>query len=143
MVDLTTHKLLAMATLDDNFAHLLSDDAAEAFWRGFLLEDRKTGVLSFTFRFSYVEKGRSWTNIEFVTPRASLEDLIEEIKLKMAMALLSGKAAKAAGMGPEAFRWHEVPVADREDSKRTMIWMEMQDLVHEPRFVPAEGGDGN
>lgn len=145
-VNLHTHKLIAMAALDDGLGALLSKNAGEAFWRGFLIQDRATGVYTFKYRFNYKgPAGRSWTEIEFVKPRESLDALMEEIRTKMGETLVGIASVIVAPLpcdSADVFQWHVVPEADREDGNRTLIWMEMHDLVNPPRFekkeVPSE-----
>jgi hypothetical protein len=138
-VDLNTHALLAMAAFDDDLAPV---NAAEGYWRGFLLQDRATGALSFEYRFHYtdVENGgtkRSWYRLTFNDNWKSLGDLdaqIDAIRTKVLSAMLAMTRMHIPDAPESVYSWHVVPAADRGDFKRTLIWMEMQDLVHEPEF---------
>lgn len=142
-VDFSTQKLIAMAVLDDDIGALLSPKAGDTFWRGFLIQERATGEYAFLYRFEYTDEA-CWVRLTFREQRPSLEALLEELKQKFGEVILgiARKHLPGLKLAPDAFQWFVVPEADREDSGRTMIWLEMQDLVNPPRFEKLEVPDG-
>ena len=55
--DTHKEKLLCHMVLDDGFAKGLSPIAGSAFWRAFIVQDRKTGVISCKMRWKYFLNG--------------------------------------------------------------------------------------
>lgn len=134
-VSLNTHKLLGMAEIDDGVAPLLSNRAGNSYWAGFLIQDRATGAVSFKYRFHYSDGERSWYEMNFSSsdPK-SIEDRIIGIKAFM----LDWLRNKIPDVPDSIFTWHLVPPEYQEDAGRTMLWMEMNDVVHEPTFKRIE-----
>lgn len=131
-VDLSTHKLLAMALLDDDIGVKMSPDASDTYWRGFVLQDRTTGEYSFRFRFEY-KSHCSWIQLK-PGKTITFEEFLEKLKVQVVGMLVIIGQRNGAKVTASDFHWYVVPEEDREDSGRTVVWLEMQDLVNPPRF---------
>jgi hypothetical protein len=123
-----TEKLLCLVLLDDKYAPRLSDRAGQAFARAFIVEDRASGEIRMMFRFRYKDPDeRSWyearpdqkKGIEAVE---FLRHAIQDVWVT-ATAMLGGRRLPDDAV--KAF----YPPDDGGDPGRTIIWLEMQDLV--------------
>ena len=121
-----TEKLLCHVVLNDVFAKFLSSRAGDAYFRAFIVENRASGIVSMKFRFRYKEPDEaSWFRVceDRRGPEAA-ESLLDGITRILTMAL----TIALPGCPDEAVRPF-YPPDDGGDPARTVIWLEMQDLV--------------
>jgi hypothetical protein len=138
--NLNTQKLHCLIVLDDRLASKLSDKAGEAFFRAFIVEDRKTGEIMANMRFRYKDHD-SWFRIcpdkekQRLSTSERIEYLaggVEKTQRTALMMLAKGKLAPK-----EAITRHYPP--EPENSEATMDWLIAQDLV-QLRTVTGEDG---
>jgi hypothetical protein len=120
-------KLRCMLVLSDAYAGLVSHRAGLAFFRAFIVEDRASGEVWMKFLFRYKDPDeRRWSQV-----RPKKKDRDEAVKwLVRAMThVVSTAAAKLDHKLPpdalEAF----YPPDDGGDPGRTLIWLEMSNLI--------------
>lgn len=134
-------KLLCFVVLDDVVAEVISEGAGTAFFRAFVVQDRESGVIQARFRFHYKNGEKSWHEIK---PRDQTAETVE--RLKAGFKLMLDEAARRMNINlPDgAVTFHEPP-DDGGDGARTIMWLEMQDLIEfvsvELAERPVEQGD--
>jgi hypothetical protein len=116
-------KLLCLLVLDDQHALALSQNAGEAFWRAFIVEDRVTYVITANFRFRYKDHDAWYT----ITPkeqkgRETLKQLEANLRaiFNFGAAILLNKSDVI-----ESF----YPPDDEGHPERTLAWLLKKDLV--------------
>lgn len=123
--DMSKEKLLCLMALDDSFAEQVTDRAGEAFWRAFIVENRKTGAITANHRFRY-KNGDHWYTL---TPReqkgmATRDSLIESLRKVIGTALLQFTGFE----GNRLIHCH-YPPDDGGDTEHTLRWLIEKDLV--------------
>jgi hypothetical protein len=125
-------RLICLMVLDDEVGQLASDIAGEAFFRAFVVENRKTGRVHCKFRFRYdQEHGDSWYHLD---PReedrgksraqmVSLYTETVEMFLLLAIEKLFGRKP------PKGILTSHFPPDDEGDGTRTLNWLVAEDLV--------------
>jgi hypothetical protein len=126
-------KLLCHIVLDDSLAPLLSSDAGPAFFRAFIVEDRKSGEVRLKFRFRYKSTPRSWFRIAAQNLRGT--EAVEDFRAGIEF-MLTEAARKLGRPFPEGAIKCYYPPDDMGDVGRTIIWLEMQDLVEIDHIEP-------
>lgn len=61
--NIDNEKLLSHIVLDDRYAPMMSERAGEAYFRGFIVENRQTGKVTLKYRFKYCDGKRSWFEV--------------------------------------------------------------------------------
>jgi hypothetical protein len=126
--DANKEKLRALITLDDRVAQLLSPLAGDAFYRGFVVEDRKTGKVSAKFRYRYREpKEASWYTINLDDEHQG-PGAVEYMIDGLTKTLVLGAKFMGIPLPATVVEVHRPP-DDGGDWGRTLIWLEMKDLV--------------
>lgn len=134
--DIDKEKLLCHMVLDDSVAQVLSDDATEAFWRGFIVQNRATGQIMMKARWNYKSKGRSWVEVK---PGPDVKDPLLHLRRMWENVLCSameklGVPTNIAARAIECF----YPPDDGGDGMKTVNWLKERELIGEARFE-AEG----
>jgi hypothetical protein len=131
-------KLLCFMLLDDGFAKQISVAADDAFWRGFIVQDRATGLVSMKFRFKYKNGNRNWYN---VNPKHQHgQETVELLRNSLEDVLC--EALKIHGLSSEQVR-NAVqcfyPPDDGGDFMATATWLAERDLVE----ISVADGEAN
>lgn len=139
-VDFAKEKLLCIMVLDDAIAKRLSVAAGEAFWRGFILEDRESHAVHALHRFSYEDGNKNWFELKPKT-KSSIEDMRIELETGMEYTLL--RAMELLNVPIEEVKnpiMRFYPPDDKGEPMRTILWLEEQDLIT-VNVVDKEGWD--
>jgi hypothetical protein len=127
--DLNKEKLRCLMELDDALAMRLSPLAGPAYWRGFIVENRETHLVSAMFRFNYVDGKRNWFKIK---PKTQANQEAAMLKMRCGMEAVIKTALSVFGVESavidDAIRCH-YPPDDEGDPFKTIIWLEQQDLI--------------
>jgi hypothetical protein len=119
-----TEKLLSFIVLPDEYAHLLSERAGSAFFRGFIVQDRETNEVTLKYRFKYGDDKRSWY---WVTPQSE-SDAVEH--LESTMQTLITMTARHTGIDlPDNVLVCFHPPDDQGDWNHTVAWLLERDLL--------------
>jgi hypothetical protein len=131
-------RLLCMMLLDDGIAPRLSVRAGPAFWRCFIVQNRKTGIIYAKYRFRYKDPEEDrWYHIVPATQDANtLQGTREKIEATYRLAV------SIAGEAPENAIQCFYPPDDGGDHMKTIIWLEQQDLI-EIKVEPLKDSNGN
>lgn len=124
-------KLLCHMVLDDSLGPRVSAIAEGAFFRAFIVQNRKTGEITAKMRWSYKEPiGKSWVEIKPTDqtdpPKMAVERLRCGIENVLKIALT------AFGVGPKKVEnaIHSFyPPDDGGDPQKTILWLEERDLI--------------
>jgi hypothetical protein len=134
-------KLLCLVVLDDRYAKRIVPNAGEAYLRGFIVQNRETKKISARMRFRYEDGRDTWFALD-PSPGKPVNEQLEvgEIADRMTLAFLQplkmmGVRDKAAR---DAIECH-FPPDDGGDPGKTIIWLEMKDLI-KVTAVKIEGG---
>lgn len=125
-------KLLCFMLVDDAYASKLSPRAAEAFWRGFIVQNRKTGLVHALIRWHYTtatpgQTERKWSNFAPNTQQ-NVDMAVAELRCGIEDMLRKGAEAIGVHLPPEAIICF-YPPDDEGDYKRTIIWLEAKNLI--------------
>lgn len=126
-------KLLCLMLLDDNLAPLMSSDAGPAYFRAFIVENRKTGEVALKLRFRYKRGPRMWTKFAHKELRGA------EAMKEFHAGVVNMLTYAAQGIGrelPASAIKSFYPPDDQGDAGKTIIWLEMQDLIEIESVVP-------
>ena len=137
--DTSSEKLRCHIVLDDDAAQQLSPRAGPAFFRAFIVEDRVTHQIAMKFRWRYRDPDeRQWYFISTDKPdKEGVEDFVRGIEEVL---------RTAASLVHIELRADQItayyPPDDGGDTTKTIIWLEMQDLIEisEVREIPVVGG---
>jgi hypothetical protein len=135
--NIDTEKLLCHMVLLDEYAKQLSDDAGEAFWRAFIVQNRETGEIIAKFRWNYKSRGRCWYQMK---PGPDVKDQLQH--LRRALENTTCEALEHFGVDPVAAAQaiqSFYPPDDEGHGIRTVNWLLEQDLIHGSRFEPEPG----
>jgi hypothetical protein len=125
--DAAREKLRCMIVQDDSVAELLSDRAAPAFFRAFIVEDRATGAVEMKFRWHYKDPDeKSWG---IVTTDKRGAEAVEYLQDGLTKVLTTAIAMIAGSHPPEDVVHAFYPPDDGGDAGSTLIWLDMKDLV--------------
>ena len=145
--DLDKNKMRCFMVLDDSLGPRLSRNAAPAFWRAFILEDRTTHEIYAKMRFSYISGEKTWFQLR---PNQNLpQDQLDLTEDQIVESLRCGleDAIKLAnslmGIDPVTVE-HAIkcfyPPDDQGDPVKTIIWLEEQNLIEiEVKLGEEEG----
>jgi hypothetical protein len=159
--NLPKENLRCLVALSDVIAEALSENAGSAFWRGFIVEDRKTGEIWAKSRFRY-KTGDSWFHIH-LNPEQRKRPIKEQVQHLAASfeKVMRGGLAMMAGTAKsleEALRGDNgVPKGlvtcfyppKPEDPEATVDWLIAQDLVELKQVfmngqeIPVDSQKGN
>lgn len=136
-------RLLCMMVLDDDLAPALSPLAGPAFWRAFIVQNRKTGEVLVKFRFKYKNGERSWYA---VTAKDKQNAEAEATRLRCGLEDVLRLALRAVPLDIDPERVdHAVqcfyPPDDEGDPGKTIIWLEQRDLIEITKFIPPKGSE--
>ncbi len=124
--DVDNEKLLSHIVLSDAYADLLCTDAGDAFFRGFIVENRKTHEVTLKFRFSYRDGKRSWYK---VTSKLQGEAAAGHLRDGISDVLRTGYAAQHGDALPEDAIQYFDPPDDHGDGQNTIKWLLERDLI--------------
>ncbi len=127
--DLNKEKLRCFMVLDDDLAMKLVRTAGPAYWRGFIMEDRETHLITAVHRFSYADGAKSWFGIkvkEQIGPEEAIHGLCCALEdaIKIALSIFGVEPAVT-----EEAVYCFYPPDDEGEPTKTMIWLEQQGLV--------------
>lgn len=125
-------KLLAMIALDDNIADELSPIAGEAFFRAFIVQDRKTAKVEARWRFRYNNGKDSWFSIGEPKEPMSPREIVADLTMKLTKMLIMAARMMGTPVAPDRVRVFEPP-DDEGHPQRTIQWLRDMDLIHAPR----------
>ena len=132
--------------LDDSFAQKLSVKAAPAFWRAFIVQNRKTGIISAKMRWNYIGKGRSWIEVE-PSSQGNPEQMLEHLRCSLEDIIKTALIVFGVDQHDAENAIHcFYPPDDGGDPAKTIIWLEQHDLieVRAEKIEPeSEKPDGN
>jgi len=132
-------KLLCFMVLSDSMAKELTDIAGEAFWRAFIVQNRKTGKITAKYRFKYNDGHRNWFEVA-PSKNLSASDTVEYLRdgletvLKMALDVFGVDPQKIA-RSIESF----YPPDDGGDLEKTLEWIRSKPDL----FELTEARDGH
>jgi|SRR5215831_16007919 len=129
-------KMLCLIVLDDDIGQAISPIAGDAFFRAFILENRKTGVVSCKFRFRYKDHD-SWYEITPGSPKSRAERVTE---LQEGMEkVISQTLARRIGIPkfPPNLLVSHFPPDDEGDPQKTIEWLLAKDLIVKKEYKPA------
>jgi hypothetical protein len=128
-------KLLCFMTLDDEVAQKLNVNADSAYWRAFIVQDRKTGEISAKFRYKYRDGNVSWY---VVGPRQEQENAVE--RLVEGLKQVHEIACQLFGLQVSDVVGCFYPPDDGGDPFVAIRWLEAQDLIEVTEVkLPKEG----
>jgi hypothetical protein len=133
--DSDSEKLRCHIVLDDDAAQKLSSRAGNAYFRAFIVENRATHQIGMKFRYKYRNpEERQWY---FVTTDKPGEEGVEDFVFGIRSVLLTGAAMMHVELRDDQIV-EFYPPDDGGDSTKTIIWLEMQDLIEisEVREIP-------
>lgn len=130
-------KLLSLIAIDDSLALRLSPEASDAFFRAFVVEDRKTGKVECRYRMKYRNGQRNWYSFKLKedVPKDAAVDKFEEAIKKM-MSIAAGVFDVPDTAVVKCFR----PPDDAGDPDATLQWLVDRDLV-EVKWAEGWVGD--
>ena len=128
--NLSTQMLHCLIVLDDRVAQVLSVNAGNAYYRAFIVEDRKTGEIQARQRFRYKD-GDSWSHIN-LTPdkqRLGTKERVKFLVDGIRFVLVTGTGLFAGGLQvPEGVVTCFYP-PESSDAEKTFDWLIAQDLI--------------
>lgn len=127
-------KLLVLGLVSDARAQELSHQAGEAFFRAFIVEDRKSGVIRMNFRFRYKGGKDSWFHVD---PKKQNADTVRELREGIASVVIGASQLMGITLSPLEVKFFEPP-DDGGDFESTIQWLLDHDLIHPPRIERIE-----
>jgi len=127
-----SEKLLCMLALSDTIADKLGMPA-DAFWRGFVVQDRQSGEIRARHRFKYSDTKKNWHEIRSSSKGKALskEELVDSLKhglsIVMAFAAVHFEVNLDELDGEIVQEFY--PPDDNGDVQATLDWLVQQDLV--------------
>jgi hypothetical protein len=128
--DSNKEKLLCMMLVDDKYSGLLSPNAGDAFFRAFIVEDRKTKDVIIKFRFKYKNGKRNWYEATHKTLKG--KEAMEYFRSGMELTLIEGTEAFGLPV-PDDFVQCFYPPDDEGDAMKTIEWLVEKDLIEVER----------
>ncbi len=136
-MDLNENRLLCFIVVDDAVAKEISSQAGEAFLRGFVLQNRKTGKVWACYRFRYDDERRNWYRLD-PHPEKKLQGAQSELEVGIAKAFrLAARAQTGRDIEVSSF----YPPDDHGDPIKTLDWLRKMDLIHRPRKLEVQQSD--
>jgi hypothetical protein len=134
-------KLLCFVLMDDGAAQRLNVNAGPAYWRAFIVQNRKTGKITAKFRYKYSNGTRNWYEI---TPKPEDQANPEALVARLVASFedIYSIALSQFGVNPADVMHAFYPPDDGGDAAKTIDWMKQQDLIEEPVFEKIEPEDG-
>lgn len=142
-IELNKEKLVALIIVDDEIGQMLSSKASETFVRAFIVEDRQTGEISARMRFRYDDHD-AWIGISpsAENQKLSRAELVSRFQEGIEMTFRGAMTAMSGGIvPPKKVIDCRYPPDDEGQPMRTVKWMQEQDLIKPPRYVPIEEYD--
>lgn len=130
-------KLLCLMVLDDAIAQKMLPGIEPAFWRGFIVQDRQTGSIFAKFRFRYKEHSNWAEIVPTVQNDNTLQDLRFKLELTFRLAADIFSTANGVVVDIDKVMACFYPPDDDGDPGKTLIWLEMRDLIGITRVEPA------
>ena len=125
-VNTAKEKLLCLMVLHDDIAQQMFPGVEPAFWRGFIVQNRETGKVFAKMRFKYPDH----TNWAEIVPKEQNDNPVKTMEYLRARMVLTFTVVTGILGGDAA---HAIqcffPPDDGGDGCKTLIWLEMQDLV--------------
>jgi hypothetical protein len=132
-VNFNTQNLRCLIVLHDQLAKVMSENAGDAFFRAFVVEDRETGEVFVKQRFRY-RNGDSWYEMHLTPEQQKLpideriQFMVKGIKKVMLQGMeMLGGAHISKSLAKQAIMCFYPPKP--EDHKSTMDWLIAQDLI--------------
>lgn len=123
--NLVTEKLLCMIVLADDYAHMITDNAGDAFFRAFLVKHRETGEVTMRYRFRYKNRD-SW----YHTTDSKLSEDPVELFTKAIHSVITTAVKKFADIDlPENALIDFMPPDDNGDGNNSVKWLIEKDLM--------------
>jgi hypothetical protein len=139
-INFNTQNLRCLIVLNDRLARVLSDKAGNAYFRAFVVEDRKTGEVFCKQRFRYVDSD-AWSQMRLGAGKEhfTLGERVEYFANGVEKVLRTGLAMMAGGNeAPEEAVVRFYPPKP-EDHEATMDWLFAQDLIEATKIVTPDG----
>ena len=138
--NLPKENLRCLIVLNDQIAEALSNNAGNAFFRAFVVENRETGEIWCKQRFRYKD-GDSWAHMHLgpdqqgLSPDERVRFFVKGIErvLRTGMSML----ARGAEVPEEAVVCFYPPSPD--DSMATIDWLFQQDLIEATKVITPDG----
>jgi hypothetical protein len=143
MIELNKEKVLCMLVLNDDLGAALSDRASDAFWRGFITQNRATGEINGKMRFKYIDPPEtSWMacDLSAENQRKSVAERVACLQEGIECIILGSiQERHAENLAPPkgAFTTHWPP-DDGGDLMATVRWLEEMDLINVRVPTPEE-----
>ncbi len=126
-------KLLCHIVLVDSMAKKLSERAGPAFFRGFIVEDRATGIISMKYRYRYEDGERNWFS---VTPKQQQgPGTAKELEKSMLAGLREAARRLCIPLPPGSVVFF-YPPDDGGEFERTLEWLQERDLIEIAAVAP-------
>lgn len=124
MIDFNEMKLHVFMIVDDKLGEKIVGPGVDAYWRGFVIEDRKTGKVSAKYRFKYPDGHKSWDSFSC---KDNIDKKAQIAKLTAGLEDVINIAARAFGLD---FRVKSFfPPDDGGDCWKTVEWLQKTDFV--------------
>jgi len=127
-------RLLCLIVLDDDVAKRLSATAGEAFYRGFIVQNRESGDIVLRQRFRYLSKD-SWE--ETSVPGAPQQKACEELKAMTASTMKGAAFMVGVELQSDDMAFFEPP-DDNGDFMNTVNWLSERELIY-ATVIPTGG----
>jgi hypothetical protein len=137
MWDTSKQKLLCFMLIDDSLGEKIYGPEAKgiAYWRAFIVEDRKTGEVMGMYRFKHPDGTRNWVHIKPKNPAEKRDAVVARLRCGLEDTI--NIAAKVAGLPNRVQCFY--PPDDGGDAGKTIIWLEQHDLIEISRVLkPGE-----
>jgi hypothetical protein len=128
-------KLLCFMVLDDHLAQRISTTAGPAFWRGFILQNRKTGEIFATYRFRYQSGERNWMELR---PKDQGQGCLKRLHYAMETSVGLAISVMLPGVDVRAALKSFYPPDDEGHPERTVHWLAERDLIEVVGFKKGE-----
>jgi hypothetical protein len=128
-------KLLCHIVLDDDVADELSDRAGPAFFRGFIVQDRASGVVALKYRFRCERPDESfWFHVK---PSNQQDEIVDRLCCTMLLVLIQGATLAGKTLPSNAIKFF-YPPDDEGDALRTIEWLKEKDLIEITERISEE-----
>lgn len=140
-VNLNTQKLHCLIVLHDDLGKVLSGKAGGAFFRAFVVEDRKTGKMLCNMRFRYTD-GDGWMRLALDANKNHLgmAAKIEYLAGGVEDVMRKGLRVFSAGAEPPREAVVRFYPPDPDDAEKTLAWLIDQDLVETKQVDVHDAG---
>lgn len=131
-------RLLCLVVLQDRYATYLSDQAGDAFFRAFIVQDRPAGRARMRFRFRY-KTGTNWFGIEG-SQEWNAAHALQEFKDGIESIMRSAADAMGRPLPANAIVFFEPP-DDHGDLEHTIKWLLERDLIEIKEVIEVPKGE--